>query len=135
VSRRSAIFVAASALGAGVFHYLLKWAMARPRPNAAEVLHPGHYSFPSGHSMGTFCLFVAVLLVVRQIDHRKQVPVGIATAMLAVGVGMTRIYLGVHYPTDVLGGWAVGTLWLAILYAWYRRAFLASGDEPVVVTT
>ncbi len=129
VDRRSAAFVASATLGAGVIHYLLKWLAARPRPNAQLIVHPGNYSFPSGHAMATVCFFVALALVVRQLDHRKQWLALIGALLIVAAVGATRVYLGVHYPSDVAGGWAVGAFWLAILYAWYRRAFLAPNDE------
>ncbi len=115
-SRRAAGFVAASVGGAAIIHYLLKALVARPRPNFAPVYEPGGFSFPSGHSMATFCFFVAVaLLVPRQLGRARLVAFG-AVALTVLSVGLTRIYLGVHYPTDVLAGWTIGMAWVAFLY-------------------
>lgn len=124
VDRRSAIFVVAATLGAGVFHFALKWLVARPRPNGHAITWASDYSFPSGHATATFCFFIALTLVVRQLAHRRQWPaLGVALALVVL-IGATRVYLGVHYPSDVVAGWAVGGLWVGLLYAWYRRAFL-----------
>ncbi len=125
ISRRSAVFVALAMLGAAGIHLGLKALTARPRPSVAPVYFPGGWSFPSGHATATFCFFVGLALVVRQLRHEWQWRAA-AIAAIAVGVvGTSRVYLGVHYPTDVLGGWTLGAVWLAVLYGWYRRGFTA----------
>jgi len=120
-SRRAAIFVASSVLGAAIIHYALKVLAARPRPSFDPVYEPGGWSFPSGHSMATFCFFVALALVVPARFTRARLAVFVMVAVTIGIVGLTRIYLGVHYPTDVLAGWVIGLAWVALLHSWYRR--------------
>jgi undecaprenyl-diphosphatase len=120
-SRRDALFVAASVAGAGVIHYLLKALTARPRPSLAAVYEPGGFSFPSGHSMATFCFFVAVALLVPRELGRARIAAFGAVALTVLVVGLTRVYLGVHYPTDVLAGWTIGLAWVALLHTWLRE--------------
>jgi undecaprenyl-diphosphatase len=126
VSGRSAIFVASAMLGAAVINLALKVATARPRPNLAPVYDPGGYAFPSGHAMATFCFFVALALVVRQLRCDWQWRAAVVALVAIAVVGTSRVYLGVHYPTDVVAGWAIGAVWLGLLYAWYRRGFVAT---------
>ena len=90
-------------------------AVARARP--AEDLHlvaAGGYAFPSGRTTTATIGYglVAVLLIVLLPTERR--PVVIGAAALVGAVGHSRIYLGVHWPTDVMGGWALGVTWLCL---------------------
>ena len=75
------------------------------------------YSFPSGHSAGTVLAYglLAYVLCRRFSNIYARIAVIAGTVVLAFGVGISRIYLGDHYPTDVLAGWAVGTVGLAVI--------------------
>jgi undecaprenyl-diphosphatase len=94
---------------------LLKDAFARPRPDLWEpMLHYSGYSFPSGHAMATMTLtWVLGLLAWRT---RWRWPVLAFMAAFTVLVGISRPYMGVHYPSDVLAGWAIGAVWPAACY-------------------
>jgi undecaprenyl-diphosphatase len=115
-------------LGAFLFPELLKGYFARERPDALLHLVPVRsQSFPSGHSFGaaacyaTFAFFFARFVARRSIEIFCYV---LAT-LIVVTIGMTRIYLGVHYPTDVLGGLSAGGAWAffldAVFSPWYRK--------------
>ncbi|WP_457598400.1 VTT domain-containing protein [Hydrogenimonas sp.] len=98
--------------GSILFVYLGKLAFHRPRPETALYLE-STYSFPSAHALVavSFYGFIGYLLM-REVDHfRTRVNILFATAVLALLIGFSRIYLGEHYLSDVYGGYLLGTLW------------------------
>lgn len=112
---RAALFLlAAVTLGAGLTH-LLKVGVARPRPDLA-LSPPGASatsSFPSGHAANATVVYMtAGALLARGLRRTrlKVYVVGLA-AVLAAAVGISRIYMGVHWPTDVFAGWTLGASW------------------------
>ncbi len=112
--RRYALLVAACAIGSGLWMSLLKALYNRPRPTVVTALDPpGGQSFPSGHSMISVALYLtlAVLIAGSLPQRRLRIFVVAVGAGLALLIGLSRIYLGVHYPTDVLAGWTVGLAW------------------------
>ena len=96
----------------------MKVIVERARPDGAEALATaGGYAFPSGHSATAVALYGALALIVaRHGDARARRAAIAAAVALSVLVGVTRVYLGVHYPTDVLAGWLLGGAVLAV--AW-----------------
>jgi membrane-associated phospholipid phosphatase len=103
-------------LGGKLVEYVIKNTVHRRRPQyAAEFLNGVSYSFPSGHTMGaTICyLMLAYLIATRPgaLTAEKWIPFTIAAVIIAA-VAFSRLYLGVHYPTDVVGGFAAGMAWL-----------------------
>jgi membrane-associated phospholipid phosphatase len=102
--------------GAGV-EYVLKSTVHRSRPQyGAAYLHGHSYSFPSGHTMGsTVCyLLLAHLIASRSGTSPRSRRLTFAIAgLLVAAIGLSRLYLGVHYPSDVLGGFAAGVAWLS----------------------
>jgi membrane-associated phospholipid phosphatase len=102
--------------GAGVLNYLLKLLFHRPRPFADAGPVPEGWSFPSGHTMGTLVTAGMVAYVVAHFVEttKTRIAVILAAAAWAVAVGFSRICLVAHYASDVVGGFAAGTLWLAI---------------------
>lgn len=119
-SWRPLIFVTISLLGALSASTLIKLAVARPRPPAFMALvDAAGYSFPSGHATAAAgWLSLALVLAARTSRHVVAV-VLVGTAVLIMGlVGLSRVYLGVHNATDVLGGWSLGAIWVvAVLVA------------------
>ena len=119
-----AIYVAAAVTSGTIASSLLKAGFDRPRPDL--VTHGQHVytaSFPSGHSMLSAIVFLTLgaLLAGAQSDRVTQAYVlGLAT-LLALAVGVSRVYLGVHWPTDVLGGWAAGAGWALLCWAVARQ--------------
>ena len=107
---------ATALLGGGVLDFALKQAFQRPRPEDATVfLTQISWSFPSGHSMGSLIAYGMLAYVISiefvpDRDVRKWVIA--ACAFMVVAIGVSRMYLGVHYLSDVLGGFAAGGLWL-----------------------
>ena len=109
---------AAAFAGAGLLDHWLKVVIHRPRPPyAAAFLHYSSWSFPSGHAMGSlvgYGMLAYVLLVLGPRNRRTQQLIVAATAVVVVTIGVSRLYLGVHYFSDVVGGYAAGLLWLSV---------------------
>lgn len=94
--------------------YLLKSTFSRPRPDLVPRLAETFTSsFPSGHSMLAAVVYLTLGSLLAQLVRRKRLKVyALSSAVLLTGmIGLTRVYLGVHYPTDVLAGWAAGAAW------------------------
>jgi membrane-associated phospholipid phosphatase len=95
----------------------LKDTFGRPRPEFRDAsINERSYSFPSGHSMGAAIAFglLAYFLVLALSDRREKIAVVILATALVLAIGFSRIYLGAHYFSDVVGGLAVGGAWLSV---------------------
>jgi phosphatidylglycerophosphatase B len=114
--RASAVFVVVTAGAGALLNLGLKMILARARPDLASALAVARgYSFPSGHAMGSFITFGALAYVaLRQPWPWVAKSAGLAIALtMVVLVGLSRVYLGVHWASDIAGGWSAGTVWLA----------------------
>jgi undecaprenyl-diphosphatase len=123
--RRGGVLVVLTLAGAMLLDGLLKVLFARPRPESYfGYPEPTSYSFPSGHALFSICFFggLAVLLVPRVRQRWLRLAVILGSALAIALIGLSRIYLGVHYPSDVLGGYAAGTVWVAAVAAGDRLA-------------
>ena len=113
--RRGAILFTATTVGSSVLLTALKFAFKRVRPEPFfETILPASYSFPSGHSLASFCFYgaLATILTTRIKSFRLKIIVWMAATAMILLVGISRIYLGVHYPSDVVAGYAVGLIWV-----------------------
>ena len=103
--------------GAGLIDHWLKAAIHRPRPPyATALLQHSSWSFPSGHAMGSlvgFGMLAYVLLLIGPRTRRFRLLIVTGLALLILAIGVSRLYLGVHYFSDVVGGYAAGLLWLS----------------------
>jgi undecaprenyl-diphosphatase len=107
-------FLLVATCGGGLLVNLLKPLFARPRPSVVPHLVPvDSTSFPSGHSLWSAVVYLTLGTLLARVtsDRITQLYLILLPALLTVFIGLTRVYLGVHYPTDVLGGWVVGFLW------------------------
>ncbi|MCE9576380.1 MAG: phosphatase PAP2 family protein [Deltaproteobacteria bacterium] len=114
---RYALLMIACAGGTLVGMSLLKDLYSRARPTIVVAIDPpGGLSFPSGHSMISAALYLTLgVLIARALPTRRLRVFAVATgAFLTMLVGLSRIYLGVHYPTDVLAGWTAGAAWALV---------------------
>jgi undecaprenyl-diphosphatase len=115
--RRGGWLVLVTLAGAALLNVGLKEFFARVRPPAFFDYYPTpqSFSFPSGHALFATCFFggIAVLLSHRLRGWLARILVWVTALQLIILIGVSRIYLGVHYPTDVIGGVAVGVVWVA----------------------
>ncbi len=110
-------------LAVGGWIELLKWGVGRARPDAAAALAgETGFAFPSGHAAGTMVLCLLAIVAGRRLLERG-VGRSIRETVLAVIpflVGLSRVYLGVHYLTDVLAGWLLGAAWFCLCWWWVK---------------
>jgi len=104
------------ALGAGGFNHILKLMFKRARPDIQPIIAESGYSFPSGHSMGSMILYGSLAFVLFKAYNRMWAKIlgVIIGIVLVLIIGISRIYLGVHYPSDVIGGYLAGAFWILI---------------------
>lgn len=127
---RTALFVLVATLGGALLSTLLKQGFDRPRP---DLVRHGTYvytaSFPSGHAMLSAVVYLTLgALIARLVSGRWLKCYVLAVAVVLSGlVGVSRIYLGVHWPSDVLAGWAAGAAWALI--CWVAAQFLNLDNE------
>lgn len=115
--KAAAVNLAAAAL----LNFLLKNLFRRARPDVLPLVHAGGYSYPSGHSMisAAFYGYLLYLCAVRlKRPWRRVLPAALALLILAIGI--SRVYLGVHYASDVIGGFLAGFAWLVLFIAWTK---------------
>jgi undecaprenyl-diphosphatase len=117
--RREGVILAITAIGAQASIEILKIIYDRPRPNQGFAdTHAYSTSFPSGHTTESTAIFLTAATVIATLETRAntQILAYIVAIFAIIGVGFSRIYLGMHWPTDVLGGWVLGAAWA--LVAW-----------------
>ena len=111
--RRAALFLV-MVFGGRFLVELQKIIVARPRPDAPlHLVAVDTSAFPSGHAANAMVTFLAIALLLPVRQRNRAIAVGIAIA-LALQAGASRVLLGVHWPSDVIGGWAFGALWVAL---------------------
>ena len=100
--------------GAGMLSVLLKNSFQRMRPDSFFLVQENSFSFPSGHALVTMCFYgmLAFFLMRETKSWPVRLLIATLTVILSLIIGISRIYLGVHYPTDVVAGYAVGFMWL-----------------------
>jgi undecaprenyl-diphosphatase len=134
--RHAALLVLLSAASGALLSTLLKAAFERPRPDLIPHLtEVSSASFPSGHAMlsATIYLMLGVLIArVQTMPGLRIYPILVAIA-LTVMIGVSRVYLGVHWPSDVVAGWIVGAVWALLCYViagLLQQRGLVEGEPP-----
>lgn len=112
-----------AALIQGLGNTLLKLFFNRPRPSVEHLVYAGGTSFPSGHAMGSMLFYgTFILLMPKFIQNTKlRLIIQFLLGLLILLIGTSRIYLGVHYPTDILGGFLMGAAWLCFSYPYFKK--------------
>lgn len=105
-------------VGAALLNITLKLTFKRTRPTPFfDLLPPETYSFPSGHSLASCCFFGALAAIITARIERKRARaiVWIIASVMFLSIGLSRIYLGVHYTTDVIAGFAAAFVWIMVV--------------------
>jgi undecaprenyl-diphosphatase len=121
---RSAAWLAMAAGGSVILDVSLKLSFHRLRPTPFVGRVPMSYSFPSGHALSSFCFYgvLAGLVCARIRSPILRKLIWSTAALLVLAIGISRIYLGVHYPTDVVAGYVAAATWVsALLLALYSK--------------
>lgn len=121
--KREGLFAGVALAGSLLLNLAAKHYFGRARPDLWLSLTPEtSFSFPSGHAMGSMTL--AAVLVLLSWHSRWRWPVSVAAVVFAVLVGASRVYLGVHFPSDILAGWSAAVAWTFGVYAVVFRGTL-----------
>jgi undecaprenyl-diphosphatase len=125
---RTAAFVSITCISGELVNIALKRVFARPRPSVVPHLHVVFSpSFPSGHAMESAIVYLTLGAILMRIAERRLTKIyilGMAMLLTAL-VGFSRVNLGVHYPTDVIGGWIIGFVWASL--CWLAEQFFERG--------
>ena len=115
--KRPAVWLMIAVGGSIILDTSLKLAFHRARPPAFVGVDPRSYSFPSGHALSSFCFYgVLAGLICSRIESRGiRIAIWTAAAALIFAIGLSRVYLGVHYPTDVIAGYIAAAAWVSTL--------------------
>ena len=117
------LFFTIVVLGAGILNGMLKDIFQRARPDLHRLIEIGGYSFPSGHAMSAMAVYGALaFLLWRHISTRFGRNLLILfSAMMIFMIGISRVYLGVHYPSDIIGGYFASGFWLGVAIWSFQR--------------
>ena len=131
---REGLFAGLALGGSALLNLMTKQLFARERPSLWESIAPEtSFSFPSGHAMGSMTLAWVCLLLAWRTPWRW--PVLIVVSLFTVMVGLSRVYLGVHYPSDILAGWTAASVWAVgcffLVFRHDRHPWDASGRVDV----
>ena len=133
-------FLLVSVLGAFALMMALKSVFQRPRPElTTHFSYVSTSSFPSGHSMMSMVVFLTLGALLARISKQTRLKVYCLSFAVALSllVGCSRVYVGVHYPTDVLAGWSVGVVWATLncmVASWLERRGVIGLHEPASTT-
>ena len=121
-----AIFEAGVMICGNACNWIIKNLVRRQRPSAHHLVYADGFSFPSGHSLGSMtlfgCLFIITLLLVK--NKKLKIVLNTLWVLFPLTIGYTRIYLHVHYPSDVFGGWLEGLAFVLIGYSILLRVYI-----------
>ena len=127
---RTALFVAITWLSGELVNTTMKYAFNRPRPTIVPHLREAFSSsFPSGHAMESAIVYLTLGTILMRVAERRITKIYClgSAILLTVLVGASRVYLGVHYPTDVIGGWTIGFAWASICWLVAERFESSAG--------
>jgi undecaprenyl-diphosphatase len=125
--RGTALFVVLAVVGGAMLETLLKLGLARPRPEfVSHLVDVNSFSFPSGHATMATITYLTLGVLLARVEERRRMKLYLLAVAIFVAllVGISRVYLGVHWPTDVLAGWCVGAAWALgcwLVATWLQR--------------
>ncbi|RRN67023.1 phosphatase PAP2 family protein [Peribacillus simplex] len=121
--RLELILFSAVIIGSPLLNLMVKLFFRRARPDLHRLIEIGGYSFPSGHAMNAFSLYsILTFLLWRHITAKwARVLLILFSMTMILSIGISRIYLGVHYPSDIIAGYLAGGFWIAISIWFFQR--------------
>nr|WP_240527635.1 phosphatase PAP2 family protein [Bacillus cereus] len=121
--RSDCLLFIAAILGSNVLFISLKFLVQRERPSLHRLIEETGYSFPSGHSTIAFAFYGTVLFLLWRHVHVqwKRAILTVIAAMMVLSIGISRIYVGVHYPSDVLAGFLIAGFWITLVIGIYQK--------------
>ena len=129
---RTALFVVLTSISGEMVNAAMKHAFNRPRPSVVPHLREVYTtSFPSGHAMESAIVYLTLGAILMRVAERRVTKLyclGIAM-LLTILAGTSRVYLGVHYPTDVIGGWIIGFAWASLCWLAAQRFEASAGID------
>lgn len=132
---RIALVVCGAAVGGGIILSVVKELVNRPRPEVVPHLMQVHSaSFPSGHSMLSATVYLTLAALLAQFSEGRALKIYLiaAASLLTLLIGLSRMYLGVHYPSDVLAGWSAGLAWASLVWLFARQLKIKGKVPPRV---
>jgi undecaprenyl-diphosphatase len=129
-------WLALTMAGATALDVALKYGFHRARPVPFLGAVPHTYSFPSGHALFSFCFYgvMAGLINARVRSHWLRIVVWCIAAVIVGAIGLSRIYLGVHYPSDVIAGYLAGAIWVSAMITIDRLRKTRSGLKVATIS-
>jgi membrane-associated phospholipid phosphatase len=111
--KREAIVFASAIIIGQFLNLLIKFLLKVPRPNIDPIALANFYSFPSGHAMSSFIFFASITYLVFHFTRKNRLSLLVAccSAVMVLLIGFSRVYLGVHYPSDIVAGYIAGFWW------------------------
>lgn len=122
---RRGIFLNISAIASVGINYVLKLIIRRDRPNGLRLVEQGGFSFPSGHTMISVCVYGYLLYIVKSSVKNKFLRYFLSTLLviLILSIGISRVYVGVHYFSDVLAGYLLASVILILVIVYTNKYF------------
>lgn len=116
--RREALLIVSSVMGGTILSTVLKMSYDRPRPDLTAMSHQFTASFPSGHAMLSAVTFLTLGALLARLAPTRPLQVFAigAAVVLTLLVGLSRLFMGVHYPSDILAGWCLGAAWALLCF-------------------
>lgn len=119
----SSLFIILGLIGGSIIGWILKYLFDRPRPESLyQMVETYGAAFPSAHSL--YAAVLSCLLFFIFYNHTQARWIKLFACFWFVGMGFSRIYLGAHYPTDVLAGWSIAFIWIALLWLIFSPSIL-----------
>jgi undecaprenyl-diphosphatase len=121
--RRELVLFVAVIIGSVILNQILKYVFQRARPDIHRLVEITGYSFPSGHAMNACTVYTIIsFLLWHNIQNRTgRILLIIISAIMILSIGISRIYLGVHYPSDVIGGYLASGFWLTMAIRFFQK--------------
>lgn len=121
--KKWAIPIASSVMIASTANIILKFVFGRDRPHILRLIEENDFSFPSGHAMNNAALYTTLLLLTLQyVENKKlKIIISIICILMPILIGISRIYLGVHYATDVIAGWLLGITISVMVFIYFNK--------------